>query len=48
MIGILLVLIAVILAVEMKSLLIGESASRAHQRAIQNALAGEGWSRSSI
>ena len=42
MIGILLVVIAVILAVEMKSLLIGESASRAHQRAIQNALAGEG------
>ena len=42
MIGILLVLIAVILAVEMKSLLIGESASRAHQRAIQNALAGRG------
>ena len=42
MIGILLVLIAVILAVEMKSLLIGESASRAHQRAIQNALPGEG------
>jgi divalent metal cation (Fe/Co/Zn/Cd) transporter len=42
MIGMLLVLIAVILAVEMKSLLIGESASRAHQRAIQNALQGEG------
>jgi len=42
MIGVLLVLIAVILAVEMKSLLIGESASRAHQRAIQNALQGEG------
>ena len=31
-----------ILAVEMKSLLIGESASRAHQRAIQKSLAGEG------
>ena len=42
LIGILLVVIAVILAGEMKSLLIGESASRAHQRAIQKALAGEG------
>ena len=42
LIGILLVVIAVILAGEMKSLLIGESASRAHQRAIQNALQGEG------
>lgn len=42
MIGLLLVVIAVILAVEMKSLLIGEGASRGHQRAIQEALPGEG------
>jgi divalent metal cation (Fe/Co/Zn/Cd) transporter len=42
MIGALLVIIAVILAVEMKSLLIGESASRAHQLAITEALPGEG------
>jgi len=42
MIGALLVIIAVILAVEMKSLLIGESASRAHQLAIKEALPGEG------
>lgn len=42
MIGALLVIIAVILAVEMKSLLIGESANRAHQLAIKEALPGEG------
>jgi len=42
MIGLLLVVIAVILAQEMKSLLIGEAASRKHQRAIQEALPGEG------
>lgn len=42
MIGLLLVVIAVILAVEMKSLLIGEGASRGHQRAIRDALPGEG------
>jgi divalent metal cation (Fe/Co/Zn/Cd) transporter len=42
MIGLLLVVIAVILAREMKSLLIGEAASRKHQRAIQEALPGEG------
>ena len=42
MIGLLLVVIAVILALEMKSLLLGESASREHQRAIQKALPGEG------
>lgn len=42
MIGLLLVVIAVILALEMKSLLIGEGASREHRRAIQEALPGEG------
>ena len=42
MIGLLLVVIAAVLAVEMKSLLIGESASREHQTAIRNALAGPG------
>lgn len=41
-IGLLLVVIAVVLAVEMKSLLIGESASAAHRRAIEAALPGEG------
>lgn len=42
MIGLLLVIIAAVLAVEMKSLLIGESASREHQTAISNALPGDG------
>lgn len=42
MIGVLLVIIAVVLAVEMKSLLIGESATAEHQRAIEAALVGEG------
>jgi divalent metal cation (Fe/Co/Zn/Cd) transporter len=42
MIGLLLVVIAAVLAVEMKSLLVGESASREHQAAIQNALPGDG------
>lgn len=42
MIGVLLVLIAVVLAVEMKSLLIGEGATREQVRAIEAALAGEG------
>lgn len=42
MIGILLVAIAIILAVEMKSLLVGESASPAHQRAIRQALEADG------
>lgn len=35
MIGLLLVVIAAVLAVEMKSLLVGESAGREHQAAIQ-------------
>lgn len=39
MIGLLLVTVAVVLAVEMKSLLLGESATPAHQRAIESALA---------
>lgn len=42
MIGVLLVVIAVILAIEMKSLLIGESATREHQQAIAAALPGGG------
>jgi cation diffusion facilitator family transporter len=42
MIGLLLVVIAAILAMEMKSLLVGESASREHQTAIANALPGNG------
>jgi divalent metal cation (Fe/Co/Zn/Cd) transporter len=42
MIGLLLVVIAAILAVEMKSLLVGESASREHQTAITKALPGDG------
>lgn len=41
MIGLLLVIIAAVLAVEMKSLLVGESASRDHQAAIADALPGE-------
>lgn len=41
-IGVLLVVIAAVLAVQMKSLLIGESASGTHQRAIEAALPGEG------
>ncbi|WP_053616979.1 cation diffusion facilitator family transporter [Nocardiopsis sp. NRRL B-16309] len=39
-IGVLLVVIAVVLAVEMKSLLIGESATREHVRAIESAIVG--------
>jgi len=42
MIGLLLVTIAVILAIEMKSLLLGESATVANVRAIRAALPGEG------
>ncbi len=42
LIGLLLVAVAVILAVEMKSLLIGESASVPHRKAIEQALVGEG------
>lgn len=41
-IGVLLVLIAIVLAVETKSLLLGESASRKHVDAIRAALVGEG------
>ena len=41
-IGVLLVLISVVLAIETKSLLLGESASRAHLTAIRSALVGEG------
>ena len=41
-IGALLVVIAAVLAVEMKSLLIGESASADHRRAIEAALPGDG------
>lgn len=41
-IGVLLVLIAVVLAIETKSLLLGESATRAHLTAIRSALVGEG------
>lgn len=42
MIGVLLVVIAVILAIEMKSLLIGEGAAREHTVAIVRALPGDG------
>ncbi|WP_340687852.1 cation diffusion facilitator family transporter [Amycolatopsis coloradensis] len=42
MIGLLLVAIAAILAVEMKSLLIGESATREHRTVIETALPGDG------
>lgn len=42
MIGLLLVVIAVVLAVEMKSLLVGEGAAREHVRAIETALPGDG------
>ena len=42
MIGVLLVVIAAILAVEMKSLLLGEGATPEHVRAIEVALPGEG------
>jgi divalent metal cation (Fe/Co/Zn/Cd) transporter len=42
MIGVLLVAIAAILAVEMKSLLVGEGALREHRRAIEQALPGDG------
>jgi hypothetical protein len=38
MIGVLLVVIAVVLAVEMKSLLVGEGAAKEHVRAIENVL----------
>ncbi len=38
MIGVLLVVIAIFLAIEMKSLLVGEAATLAHQRAIARAL----------
>ncbi len=41
-IGVLLVIIAVVLAIEMKSLLIGESAVAAQRRAIEEALPGDG------
>jgi cation diffusion facilitator family transporter len=43
-IGVLLVVIAVILAVETKSLLLGESATPEHQRQIEQALSGAGLS----
>ncbi len=42
MIGLLLVVIATVLAIEMKSLLVGEGATPAHLRAITDALPGEG------
>jgi len=42
MIGVLLVTIAIILAIEMKSLLLGESATVQHVRAIEKALPGHG------
>ena len=42
MIGLLLVAVAVILAIEMKSLLIGEAATPEHSRAIKAALVGQG------
>jgi cation diffusion facilitator family transporter len=42
MIGVLLVAIAAVLAVEMKSLLVGEGALREHRRAIERALPGDG------
>lgn len=42
MIGLLLVVIATILAAEMKSLLVGESAGREHTKAIERALPGDG------
>ncbi|WP_407316962.1 cation diffusion facilitator family transporter [Isoptericola halotolerans] len=41
-IGVLLVLIAIVLAIETKSLLLGESATRAHVAAIRSALVGDG------
>ncbi|MEO7069021.1 MAG: cation diffusion facilitator family transporter [Nostocoides sp.] len=40
LIGLLLVAVAIILAIEMKSLLLGESATPAHQAAIESALTG--------
>ena len=42
LIGLLLVAVAAVLAVEMKSLLIGEGATLEHQRAIEAALVGDG------
>ncbi len=45
MIGLLLVCIAIVLAVEMKSLLLGESASVPNRRAIEAAMVGEGVKR---
>ena len=44
-IGVLLVLVAVVLAVEMKSLLVGEGATPEHVRAIESALVGPGVGR---
>ena len=44
-IGVLLVLVAVVLAIEMKSLLVGESATPEHVRAIEGALVGGGVDR---
>ena len=44
-IGVLLILVAVILVVETKSLLLGESASPAHQQAVLTSLVGEGVDR---
>lgn len=41
-IGVLLVVVAVILAIEMKSLLLGEAASREHNEALRSALVGSG------
>jgi cation diffusion facilitator family transporter len=45
MIGLLLVVIAIILGVETKSLLLGESATREHVRRIEQAIAGDGFTR---
>jgi len=44
-IGVLLVLVAVVLAIEMKSLLVGEGATPEHVRAIESALVGPGVGR---
>nr|WP_246262958.1 cation diffusion facilitator family transporter [Arthrobacter mobilis] len=45
MIGVLLVAIAVILALETKSLLVGEAATKEHVRQIETAIAGDGYTR---
>ncbi|GAB3526969.1 cation diffusion facilitator family transporter [Arthrobacter monumenti] len=45
MIGLLLVIIAIILAIEMKSLLLGESASRSNIESIKKAITAEGGTR---